>query len=133
MRPPPGWVEEYATHRPSGENVALSDALDSSRPNGTVFLPSGVKTHNACVAPFTTENSSVVPSRDHDSGTCSSSAAAVVRRSAVLEPSATCQKIPRSPSRADWKVTRRLSPDHTGKRLLPSNVRRFISVVPDKS
>src|SRR5262245_13400147 len=72
------------------------------------------------------------PSRDHDSGTCSSSCAAFVNRTAT-PVAGDCHQIPGSPSRADWNVTRRLSDDHTGKRLLPSYVKRWLSNFPDRS
>ena len=129
---------ETDCHRPAGctRTPPIAHPVRSSRsaipatrrlPNGSAFFPGSVNTQSENVWPLRTENSSRVPSRDHDSGTCSSSLAAVVSRSAV-PPSAGCHQIARSPSRADWKVTRRLSADHTGKRLPPPNVNRLISV-----
>src|SRR5512145_1467742 len=99
--PPACWVYAYATHRPSGEKLALGDSADTTLPNGSAFLPASVKTQSEnAIGPLRTENSSRVPSRDHDSGTCSSSFAGLVRRSAV-PPSAGCHQIARTPSRAD--------------------------------
>ena len=128
----PAACDVYATHRPSGEKLALGDSCDTTLPNGSAFRPRSVNTQSENVGPLRTENSRRVPSRDQDSGRCSSSFAGSVRRSAV-PPSTDCHQSARSPSRADWKVTRRLSADHTGKRLPPVNVSRLICVCSDRS
>src|SRR5262249_61555215 len=95
-------------------------SVDCRFPNGATVLFSTDKVHNENVASLFDEKSSVRPSGAHDSGTCDTTDSAFVRRTAGLEPSARCMKMPRSPSRSDWKATKRLSPDQTGNRLCPS-------------
>src|SRR3954470_3454371 len=95
---------EYATHRPSGENVPFGSAFDRTSSNGAIFLLScsvSVRSENC---PVRVLNRSVSPSGDHESGICASPRSAFVRRSARPLPSACCQKTPASPSRSDWKA-----------------------------
>src|SRR4029453_19414100 len=104
--PPARGVNAYAIQRPSGEKLALSGSADVTAPNGSDFRPLDVNTHSEYFELLLTENRRCDPSRDQNSGMCSSPGAGVVKGSGG-PPAIDCQKIARVPSRSDWNVTRR--------------------------
>src|SRR5688572_21732513 len=106
---PPVTLVAYATHLPSGEKLGLISVVERTPPNGAVLrvLSESVQAVNSL--PFCSVKSSVSSTGDHASGKCLTPAGVFVRRSTPPVPSASCQKIPPSPSRSDWKAIRLLS------------------------
>ena len=96
----------YDTQRPSGEKEAAGGIADSTPPNGAAFLSCTENVSSVFVEAFVAAKRNRLPSGDHDSGMCTVSLSGLVSRSAVPLPSASCQKIARSPSRSDWKAMR---------------------------
>src|SRR5438876_5163174 len=100
---------------------------------GAAFLSRSENIHNEWLDSFVTSNENFSSFGNHDCGMCDVPASALVRRSAVPEPSASCQKMPRSPSRSDWNAIRPPSADQIGYRFLPPKVRRCGEAALDKS
>ena len=80
----PGCPIWYATHRPSGENIALVGSVEAfTSPNRVAFRSLSENIQSDEMDPFVALNSRTSPSGDHDSGVCDVPGSGVVRRSAV--------------------------------------------------
>src|SRR4029453_2195796 len=85
----------YATHRPSGENIASAgSAADSASTSGVTFGSPTDNEKNDLVKlrSFITPTSNVFPSGDHERGTWAAPASGFVRRSDAVVPWAPCPK-----------------------------------------
>ena len=104
--------------RPSGEKIASVGVDDSTALKRDVRVRA-VHVQRVIRRSLLTLKSSVSPFGDHDSGTCASPGAGLVRRSTAPVPSAFCRNIAGAPSRVDWNTICRLSAVQTGYRLRP--------------